>query len=257
MRIEKWGFLLSYAIYLVFCMGFSLISKDNDAINSMIFSITIASTAFSLSDLLFTKIDIDKKERESLAGLYYLSDFARKFYINKIEVKYGKKAEKMLSMLMELFAGNEDEIENFFEEKLSLEDKEELLNRVKSYSNDELTEFVINYIETDNSGINEIINEDEELEDSAQDLLNKQEKKEMIYYVIASSVAVLGLIALLMVLTLRISTTSYVNNTLTIIAFLFVIINLILKDYYKANSVKTLEEEKKKLLKDLQVNNES
>ena len=128
MRIEKWGFLLSYAIYLVFCMGFSLISKDN---------------------------------------------------------------------------------------------------------------------------------EDEELGDSTQDLLNKQEKKEVIYYVIASSIAVFGLIALLIVLTLRISVTSYVNSTLTIIAFFFVIINLILKDYYKANSVKTLEEEKKKLFKDLRENNEN
>ncbi len=257
MRIEKWGFLLSYAIFLVFCMGFSLISKDNDAINTMILSITIASTAFSLSDLLFTKIDIDKKEKESLVGLYYLTDFARRFYASKIKVKYGKKAEEMLSMLMELFSGNEDEIEKFFEEKLSSDDKEKFLNKVKLYSNDELTEFVVSFIETNNSDINEIVNEDEELEDSKQNLLSKQEKKEVIYYVIASSIAVFGLIALLIVLTLRISVTSYVNSTLTIIAFFFVIINLILKDYYKANSVKTLEEEKKKLFKDLRENNEN
>ena len=125
------------------------------------------------------------------------------------------------------------------------------------HSNDEVTEFVVSYIETNNSDINEIVNEDEELEDSTQNLLSKQEKKEVIYYVIASSIAVFGLIALLIVLTLRISATSYANNTLTIIAFLFVIINLILKDYYKANSVKSLEEEKKKLFKDLRENNEN
>ncbi len=238
-------------------MVFSLINKDNDAINTMILSITIASTAFSLSDLLFTKIDIDKKERESLAGLYYLTDFARRFYINKIKIKYEKKAEEMLSVLMELFSGNEDEIENFFEEKLSSEDKEKFLNKVKLYSNDELTEFVVSFIKTNNSDINEIVNEDEELEDRTQDLFSKQKKKEVIYYVIASIIAVFGLIALLIVLTLRISTTSYVNNTLTIIAFLFVIINLILKDYYKASSVKTLEEEKKKLFKDLRENNKN
>lgn len=259
MRIKKWGFLLSYAIYLIFCIVFSLVSKDNDAINSMIFSITIASTAFSFSDLLFTKIDIDKREREALAGLYYLSDFARKFYKSKIEVKYGEKAEKMLFMLMELFAGNEDKIEKFFEEKLSLEDKEEFLNKVKSNSNDELTEFVINYVETENSAIIEMVNEvgDGEQEDSIKDLLGKQEKREGIYYVIASSFAVLGLIALLIVLTIRISPTVYVNNALTIIAFLFVIINLILKDYYKVNSLKTMEEEKKKLFKELQEHKES
>lgn len=252
MHIEKWGFLLSYAIYLLFCIFFSLFSTDDDAINTMIFSITIASTAFSISDFLFTKIDIDKKERESLAGLYYLSNFARKFYISKIEVKYGKKAQNLISMLMELFEGNEDQIMDFFEGKLSINEKEKFLNEVKLYSNDELTKFVKSFIETDNSLIDEIVNEDEEVEDNAQDLLVNQESKEGIYYVSASIVAVLGLIGLLIVLTIRIRTSSYVSNTLTITAFLFVIINLILKDYYKANSVKTLEEEKKKLLKDLQ-----
>ena len=64
------------------------------------------------------------------------------------------------------------------------------------HSNDEVTEFVVSYIETNNSDINEIVNEDEELEDSTQNLLSKQEKKEVIYYVIASSIAVFGLIAL-------------------------------------------------------------
>ena len=76
MRIEKWGFLLSYAIYLVFCIFFSIFNKDHPAINTMIFAITIASTLFSFSDLLFTKLDIDKKERTDLRSLYYLANYA-------------------------------------------------------------------------------------------------------------------------------------------------------------------------------------
>lgn len=56
MRIEKWGYLLSYAIYLVFCICFSIFSEDVDAINSMVFAITIASTAFSVSDLFLQNL---------------------------------------------------------------------------------------------------------------------------------------------------------------------------------------------------------
>jgi len=255
MRIEKWGFLLSYAVYLVFCIVFSFVSEDIDAINSMIFAITIASTAFSISDLLFTKIDIDKKERESLFGLYYLTGRAKDFYLNKIEVKYGQKAEKMVSMLMELFDKNEDEIVKFFEGNLSPQEKELFLNKVKAYSNDELTKFVISFSQTDNSDIKEMVSEHENKDINIYKLLNNQKTKELIYYKIASIIAVLGLVSLLIILTLRISAMSYINNTLTVIAFLSVIINLLLKDYYKANSLKKIEHQKKQLIKNLETHN--
>lgn len=248
MRIEKWGFLVSYAIYLVFCIIFSVVSKDNDAISSMICSITIASTAFSISDFLFTKIDIDIKERELLAGLCYLYSWAEEVYMNKMNVKYGKEAKKVLSSLTELFDGNEEEIENFFEKRLALEEKEKILQKVETSENIELIEFVKNYIKADKCAINE----DEESEDSVQALLDEQEKKEKISYVLASGVAVLGLLALLIVLTMRISITTEMNNIFTIVAFLCVIVNLILKDYYRASSIEKLEEEKKKILKDLE-----
>lgn len=257
MRIEKWGFLLSYAVYLVFCIVFSFVSEDIDAINSMIFAITIASTAFSISDLLFTKIDIDKKERESLFGLYYLTGRAKEFYINKIKVKYGQKAEKMVSMLMELFDKNEDEIVKFFEGNLSPQEKELFLNKVKAYSNDELTKFVISFSQTDNSDIKEMVSEHENKDINIYKLLNNQKTKELIYYKIASIIAVLGLVSLLIILTLRISAMSYINNTLTVIAFLSVIINLLLKDYYKANSLKKIEHQKKQLIKNLETHNNS
>ncbi|WP_346891961.1 hypothetical protein [Clostridium sp. UBA3887] len=257
MRIEKWGFLLSYAIYLVFCIIFSLVSKDTAAIDSMIFAITIASTAFSISDLLFTKFDIDKKERETLSGLYQLTNQAKKFYIDKIKVKYGEKDEIMISMLMELFEENEDVIAKFFEGNLSSEEKEYLLNRVKTYSNDELTEFVMRFSEADDPEIKDVFSEYEIEEKSTDEVLNKQEKSEAINYKIASSITVLGLVALLMILTLRINAISYVNNTLTVVAFLSVILNLLLKEYYKANSLKNMEQDKKELLKDLRTYNNS
>lgn len=257
MRIEKWGFLLSYAIYLAFCIVFSLVSKDTDAINSMIFAITIASTAFSISDLLFTKFDIDKKERESLIGLYYLTNQAKKIYIDKIKVKYGVKAEKMVSKLMELFEENVDEIVKFSAGNLSSEEKGNLLNKVKAYSNDELTEFVMSFLEADDSDIKEMFSEDGIEENDFHELLNKQKKREVINYRMASSIAVLGLIALLIILTLRINAISYVNNTFTVVAFLSVIFNLLLKEYYKANPLKNMEQEKKKLLEDLRMHNDS
>ncbi len=50
---------------------------------------------------------------------------------------------------------------------------------------------------------------------------------------------------------------SYINNTLTVIAFLSVIINLLLKDYYKANSLKKIEHQKKQLIKNLETHNNS
>ncbi len=251
MRIEKWGFLLSYAIYLVFCMFFSFINKDVDAINSMISAITIASVAFSISDLLFTKFDIEKKERESLFGLYNLANRAKKIYISKIKNKYGQKAESMVSMLMELFKENEDEIIYFFEGKLSPQGKENFLNKVQAYSNDDLTKFVTNYSQLDISDSEEISFEHEEENINIYELQNNQKTKELINYRIASSIAVFGLVALLIILTLRINVASYVNNTLTVFAFFSVIINLLLKEYYKTNSLKKIEEERKQLIKDL------
>lgn len=251
MRIEKWGFLLSYAIYLVFCIVFSLVSSDIDAINSMIFAITIASTAFSISDLLFTKFDIDKKERESQFGLYHLANHAKNYYINKIVAENGQKAEKMVSMLMEIFEGDENEILRFFEGKFSLQEKDIFLRKIKAYSNDEFTKFVMSCLESDNSEIIETIFEDEKEENHIYELLDKQKRKEEISFRIASSIAVLGLIALLIILTLRISAISYANNALTVVAFLSVIINLLMKEYYKANSLKKMAQQKKELLNDL------
>lgn len=255
MRIEKWGFLLSYAIYLVFCIAFSIFSMNEAAINTMIFAITIASTTFSISDLLFTKFSIDKKERETLLGLHYLTKKVKNFYIDKLMIKYGHKSNKMVSLLMDIFEEDQDELMNFFEGKLSSQDLESFLDKVKAYSNDELTEFIVNFNKSDHSEDREMSFEDDEKR--LYELMNEQKKREVIKFNLASSIAVLGLVALLVILTLRISAITYVNNVLTVVAFLFVIINLILKEYYKTNSLKNMEQQKKQLLNDLKSHNDS
>lgn len=251
MRIKKWGFLLSYAIYLVFCIAFSALSKDISAINTMIFAITIASTSFSISDLLFTKLDIDKRERISLSSLYYLTNYAEKFYMEKIKEKYGEKAEKMVSILMELFEGNEDKIEKFFNGSISVEEKENFIKIVEAYSDDELTRFVLSFLESDISDIKSMVETNGDNEKNILELLVKQKNKETIKYYLASIISVGGLAALLIILTTRVAAISYINNILTVLAFLCVMINLLLKEYYKANSLKKMDQEKNKILKDL------
>lgn len=246
MRIEKWGFLLSYAIYLGCCIIFSIISTDTSAINTMIFAITIASTSFSISDLIFTKLDIDKKERESLYSLYHLTEYARKIYINKIMEKYKDESEKMVSILMELF--DEDELEKVFSGSLTVEEKESYLNKIKKDSNDDVKDFVKNFLESDDRNAKKDGEGDEK---KIPEAMKFSKQNEQIKYGLASSIAVIGLIALLLILTVRIEAMPCINNALTALAFLAVIINLLLKEYYKANSLKRQTEEKNKLIVDI------
>lgn len=245
MRIEKWGFLLTYAVYLVFCVCFSLVSKDEEAINSMIFAITIASTAFSISDLFFTKIDIDKKVTESLFQFYLLASRIKDFYLNEIEFTY----QEMISTLNDLMKDNENEIENFFEGRLSPQQRENFINRIKTYNSDKLTEFVTNYLQSDKSNLQNLFSEYEY--PKINTLINNAKTKQKNMYKAASLIAVLGLVALLIILTMRITATPYTNNILTISAFLFVIINLLTKEYYKSDSLKKIEKESKQIVEDL------
>lgn len=169
------------------------------------------------------------------------------FYDKKMMIKCHKQADEFLPALMVLFEGSEDKIENFLMGKLSLKDKKDFLDHVKSNSNNELTQFINNYKESDISDIKEIMN-DETNEKDVNEVLEKQKKKEQIYNVFASIIAVLGLSILLIVLTLRIVAPSRIINTLTIIAFLSVIISLLLREYYKVNSIKKLTKKEKKYL---------
>lgn len=205
MRIEKWGFLLSYIIYLIFCTVFSVSGANKDAINSMIFSITIASAAFALSDLFFMIININKRERKLLFDLYYITHNLGNIYIKKLETKYGGQAKQRIDMSETLFENDDD--------------------------------------------IKEISNRNQETKD-IDEILRVQKKKERVYYIMATITAIAGLISLLVILTIRCQPVDYINNVITVLAFICVIFNLFVKDYYKAESIKKLENEKKKLLEE-------
>ncbi len=69
---------------------------------------------------------------------------------------------------------------------------------------------------------------------------------------LATCMAILGLIALLIVLTTRINAIAYVSNIMTIVAFLAVIINLLVKDCYKKDSLERYEAERREIIEDLE-----
>lgn len=214
----------------------------------MVFSVAIASTAFSIADLIFTKLDIDRKEHELLSSLYHLSKHLQEFYMNEISKKYENEAEQLMSVLMELFT--QDEIDKILYNKLTDEEKEELLNKADS-CNEQTKILLSNYINSDIES--DMFNNEDETD---VDLLLKAETfKQKIKYILASTIAVLGLTSLLIILTIRLEPLPTINNTLTLLAFLSVVITLLLKEYYKSDSLKNLNKEKTKLLNEVKNRN--
>ena len=214
----------------------------------MVFSVAIASTAFSIADLIFTKLDIDRKEHELLSSLYYLSKHLQEFYMNEISKKYENEAEQLMSVLMELFT--QDEIDKILYNKLTDEEKEELLNKADS-CNEQTKILISNYINSDIES--DMVNNEDETD---VDLLLKAETfKQKIKYILASTIAVLGLTSLLIILTIRLEPLPTINNALTLLAFLSVVITLLLKEYYKSDSLKNLNKEKTKLLNEVKNRN--
>jgi len=213
----------------------------------MIFAITIASTLFSISDFLFTKLDIDKKERESLFKLVNLTSYLSQTYRTKIMMKFNKKTEKVESELMDIFTS--EELDNIFFNRFNADDKDYELNKIKGYSGE--TENILKgFLNSEDIDIMSIEDDDEERKE-INDLLNNQIHKEKVKYRWASSVAVMGLTALLLILTIRIEPVAKINNILTVVAFLSVIVNLLLKEYYKVSSLKRLSDEKRRLIEEI------
>lgn len=150
----------------------------------------------------------------------------------------------MAAVMTELFDGAE--LDKIIAVSFTAEEKEIYLNRIKEYTNDGIEDFEKYLFEP----IKEKLIEDED-EKMMPEVMKSPLRKEQIKYILASSIAVIGLIALLLILTMRIETKPYINNTFTCLAFLAVILNLLLKEYYKANSLKKQNEEKNKILSDL------
>ena len=220
----------------------------------MIFAITIASTSFSISDLLFTKVSIEENERKSMFAVLYLSDRVKEYYIKKIQERYGRDAQRIVSSLLKLFNDDLDIVVNFFEGNISEEEKERFLQTVNACGDEKLIKFVNSFSEEDVSDVRETTEEKRESGDAIK-LLNAQQSKENHKKMIALAFAAIGLTALLIILTARVSVNTTITNALTIIAFIAVIVGLMLKEYYRAHSLAELAKKKQSLFKELQNSN--
>lgn len=251
MRIEKWVFLLSYAIFLLFDIFFSLFSKDSGSINIMIFAITIASTCFSFSDLFYTLYNDNRKVRKALLRLFKLEDKAENHYRKIIETKYNQQAKNLVEQLNIIFKDDEEMLFRFFTGNLSTKEKEIFLDRVKRQSGDELVTVVTDFLELDNLEELETVSGISEQDRDIGDFLCAQKKKETMLHNISSVWALAGLTALLIILTIRIEPLPYICNISTIVAFLSVIVNVLLKEYYNANLRKEIAKQTVEVIKDL------
>jgi hypothetical protein len=213
----------------------------------MVLAITIASTAFSISDTFFTKISIDIKEDELLCGLYYLDYYANNYKLDNINNEQNEKAAITISEIMNFL--DYDEIDKFLKKENNIDENENFIKKIESYTNDELSEFVERYIN--------LVNLDYKTTKKSKDNKVKRESYDLpknrtkINIWLASSIAIVGLISLFIILTLRIRSNTYVNNTFTIVAFFFVILNLLLREYYKANTLKIMKKKRNALINNL------
>ena len=89
---------------------------------------TIASAFFALSDLIYTKIEIDKREADEVFNLYFLYKYASKIYMQEIEDKYAEQTEEYLSNLEKILG--EEKLEKVFQSKLTKNEKTMCLNKV-------------------------------------------------------------------------------------------------------------------------------
>lgn len=198
-RFASWFLLVCMAAFIVFTIFF----YDASKVNIIISAVTIVSLALSVTDVIFSMLDIKKKEREEIFSLYELLGMLENFYSREIERKYAEEASQIVESL-----------ENALDEKLVL-----------------FLEAIMDSQETDDEEITE--QEIEEIETRAIDRENKQ-------YLVIWGVVGIGVLAFIMILLGHIEIEAAVVNLLTEIAFLFVILNILIKDYYKKKSLKEI-----------------
>lgn len=242
MKIQKSIFLISYIIYLFWAVVYVMISNEGAKIDTLIFSVTVASTFFSISDLIYTKIEINKREGDEIVALHFLSKYAEEFYMQKIDNKYGEEAKKNLSVLKE--ALGEKELEKIFQSDLTKDEEVAYLNKVNDI---ELKQFLEAMIE--NKEELDMLNENNEEE--VTESLKEKKRRERLYFMLPDILMGAGLVGLLMILTLRIEPLVKISNVCTVGAFLAVILNLTVKEYYKSNSLEKLAAERKEIIKDI------
>ena len=103
--------------------------------------------------------------------------------------------------------------------------------------------------------LNALIEDREELdslyednENSIDDTLEEKKRRERRYFMLPDIFMIIGLVSLLMILTLRIEPLTKISNVCTIGAFLLVILNLTIKEYYKSDLIKELATNRRKII---------
>lgn len=181
-------------MFLVFGIGFVIVSSDSGAINNLICAVSVASASISLADLFYSKVNIDKQERIQLTTCYLIAKHKSNTYFKQIERKYGEEAEVMISRLMRVFS--EDEIEILLTKELTTEQKEMYSERIrgKIKDDDEASE-LLNLINSEFDPIGEEMSiVDQPVEDGAVAALlqiGKNERKEA--YTLQMQLQYLGL----------------------------------------------------------------
>lgn len=198
-RIVSWLLLACMAAFIVFTIFF----YDASKVNIIISAVTIVSLVLSVTDVVFSILDIKKKEREELFSLHDLSAMLENYYSREIERKYGEEASKIIEGL-----------ENALNEQQLL-----------------CLESIIASQETDDEEITE-----QEIEEMKTRTIDREKKQ----YLVVWGVVGIGVLAFLMILMGYIEIEAAVVNLLTEIAFLFVILNILIKDYYKEKSLKEI-----------------
>ena len=220
-------------------MVYVMISNASAMIDTVIFSVTIASAFFSLSDLIYTKIEIDKRNADKEVNLYFLYKYASKIYMQEIEDKYAEQAEEYLSNLEKILG--EEKLEKVFQSKLTKNEKTMCLNKV----NDIKLKQFLNALIEDREELDSLY---EDNENSINDTLEEKKRRERRYFMLPDIFMIIGLVSLLMILTLRIEPLTKISNVCTVGAFLLVILNLTIKEYYKSDSIKELATNRRKII---------
>lgn len=198
-RFASWFLLACMAAFIVFTIFF----YDASIVNIIISAVTIASLVLSVTDVVFSMLDIKKKEREELFSLHELSDMLENYYSREIERKYAEEASKIIESL-----------ENALDEKQLL-----------------CLESIMEAQETD---------DEERTEQKIEEIETRTIDREKKQYLVVWGVVGIGVLAFIMILAGHIEIEAAVVNLLTEIAFLFVILNILIKDYYKEKSLKEI-----------------
>lgn len=244
--------LIFYGLILVLFFIGSIIYKSHKLINYFVSALSIASAFISLAELFYTKASIDKDERIQLKNSYNLCKILSKNLEQKIIKKYKPEVDKIYNILHQIF--NEDEQNIILTHTFSEEQKKEFISRITNYTENEndIKNFCTVFLESMPDEILELYEDDI---DDIDDMLSNGEYKENTNKKISKFLTILGFICIIVIFIISSLNNNFknfiisINNPITIIAFLCLIINILLKENYRSKSFEYIEEVRKDLFK--------